>query len=46
MSIDENATKGRLSIMSEALVASNLMATRIPYRSSLGDHHQVKTQKT
>ena len=40
VSIDQ----ARPSIMSEALVTSNLMATRIPYRTSLGDHNQMKTQ--
>ena len=31
--------------MSDGLVASNLMKTKIPYRSSLGDHKFPDTQK-
>ena len=36
-------TGGRPSVMSESLTGSNIMAPRIPYRRSVGDHNLNKS---
>ena len=41
MSIEE----GRPSIMSESVAGSNLMATRIPYRHTQGDHNMFASTR-